>query len=37
MKKLELDTKANIVYNKVLKLNDRKLEEFLDKMLTWLK
>ena len=37
MKKIELDTKANIVYNKVIKLNDRKLEEFLDKMLTWLK
>ena len=37
MKKIELDTKANIVYNKVIELNDRKLEEFLDKMLTWLK
>ena len=24
MKKIELDTKANIVYNKVIKLNDRK-------------
>ena len=37
MKKIELDTKANIVYNKIIKLNDRKLEEFLDKMLIWLK
>lgn len=37
MKKIELDTKADIVYNKVIKLDDRKLEEFLDKMLIWLK
>ena len=37
MKKIELDTKANMVYNKVIKLDDRKLEEFLDKMLIWLK
>ena len=37
MKKIELDTKADIVYNKVIKLNDKELEEFLDKMLIWLK
>lgn len=37
MKKIELYTKADIVYNKVIKLDDRKLEEFLDKMLIWLK
>ena len=37
MKKIELDTKADMVYNKVIKLNDKELEEFLDKMLTWLK
>ena len=37
MKKIELDPKANIVYNKVIKLYNRKLEELLDKMLIWLK
>ena len=37
MKKIELDTKADMVYNKVIKLNDKELEEFLDKILIWLK